>query len=126
MNKSHSILIVFLLAMALSFVISTPEPLAKAKNNISKCPTITVSCPTTEKPYTFTAALFDADSGAAIPGHNLEYRWTVSGGKITSGQGTGSIMVDASSDMRGLTATVEVRGLAAECKTKASCTTSPH
>jgi hypothetical protein len=127
MNNSHSILITLLLATALSFTALASKPPAKSKNIHSKCPIITVSCPVTERPHTFTAVLVDAESKGTIPGQNLEYHWTVSGGKIATGQGTFSITMDASStDMRGITATVDVKGLAPECETKASCTTSSH
>jgi hypothetical protein len=124
MYKSLLILITLLLSVALSFTASANKP---SENTLSKCPVITVSCPTTEQPYTFTAVLYDAESKSTVSIPNLEYSWTISKGEIASGQGTASMTVDASStDMRALTATVDVEGLAGECKTRASCTTSPH
>ena len=127
MNKSHLILITLLLALTLGFTVSTQKLLAKSKDIPSKCPIITVSCPTTGQPYAFSAILYDAETKDKISIPNLEYNWVVSKGEIAAGQGTVSMTVDGSStDMRALTASVEVKGLAFECKTRASCTTSPH
>lgn len=49
---------------------------------------------------------------------NLEYKWTVSKGEITSGQGTIAIVVSTTPEMQGqqVDATVEIKGLPAGCK----------
>jgi hypothetical protein len=85
------------------------------------CPTVTVSCPdsaTQDAPVTFTA---DISGGSADvrPGYN----WTVSAGRIISGQGTTSITVDTSG-LAGQTirATLDVSGYGMPCP--ASCTVS--
>ncbi len=59
-------------------------------------------------PMTFTAILSKGDS--------VTYNWSVSAGRITSGQGTSSIMVDTTG-LAGsnVTATVELGGLEAGC-----------
>jgi hypothetical protein len=54
----------------------------------------------------------------------LAYEWEVSGGKITSGQGTPTILVEpANTQLRDscITVTVSVRGVAPECENKKSC-----
>jgi hypothetical protein len=88
-----------------------------------ECPALSVSCPSArDVTVTFTATLSNVGSNQTI-----KYYWTVSKGKIKSGQGTRTIEVDASStDSRGLTATVEVIGLPEGCGNKASCSLSPH
>jgi hypothetical protein len=105
----------------------SPRPSAISKAIPPKCPVISVSCPTADRPFTFTAAVYDSDSREKISNRYVEYCWTLSKGKILLGQGTDSITVDGSStDMRAITATVDVRGFDSECQTKASCSTSSH
>ncbi len=54
----------------------------------------------------------------------VTFQWAVSSGKIISGQGTNSITVDVNDvNIRSVTATVEVKGLPAECNEKGSDTT---
>lgn len=85
------------------------------------CPNVTVSCPdgaTENAPTTFTATL----SGGS-PGITPSYDWTVSAGRIISGQGTPSITVDTAG-LAGQTirANLEVGGYGVSCP--ASCATS--
>ena len=90
------------------------------RQGIGDCPTVLVSCP-------------DSDSGstlilnANVAGDRsikLTFKWTVSAGKITSGQGTPSISVDMSGAWgQSLTATVEVGGFDKACRREASCST---
>jgi hypothetical protein len=116
---------VLLCALSLSFAVYSGRPSTFSKPMTSKCPVVTVSCPTADQPFRFTAGVFDADSSEKISNVYLEYCWTLSKGKIAFGQGTDSITVDGSStDIRAVTATVDVRGLDSDCKTKASCSTS--
>lgn len=83
------------------------------------CPNITIYCPenvTLDQPVTFSASVTGAPAG--IP---TNYRWTVSAGRIISGQGTTSIQVDtAGLAGQSITATLEVPGYTARCA--ATCT----
>ncbi|MBS1795070.1 MAG: hypothetical protein JSS81_14520 [Acidobacteria bacterium] len=83
------------------------------------CPTISVSgggIVRPGEPMTFTASL---NGNTTNP--NPEYYWTISRGRIQSGQGTPTITVDTTgTDPNGITATVEVKGLPASCVNTAS------
>jgi hypothetical protein len=92
------------------------------------CPQLSVECPddafNENSPLKFWARV----SGTA-PGQSLTYHWTVHSrpgfpkGRIKSGQGTSSIIVEASGPARkGLTVTVTVKGLPKGCGDLASCT----
>ena len=85
------------------------------------CPTVTVSCPeagSENAPVTFTVAITGGTPNI-IPGYN----WTISAGKIISGQGTPSITVDTGG-LAGQTvrASVDVTGFGTPCP--ASCSVS--
>ena len=85
------------------------------------CPTVNVSCPDTateNAPVTFTATL-SGGSANITPSYN----WTVSAGRIISGQGTPSITVDTAG-MAGQTirASLDVGGFGTPCP--ASCAVS--
>jgi len=85
------------------------------------CPNVTVSCPdgaSENAPTTFTATI----SGGS-PGITPSYNWTVSAGKIISGQGTPNITVDTTG-LAGQTvrANLDVGGYGMRCP--ASCATS--
>src|ERR1700682_4149877 len=85
------------------------------------CPNVTVSCPdaaSENAPATFTATI----SGGS-PGITPAYNWTISAGRIISGQGTPSITVDTTG-MAGQTirASLDVGGYGMRCP--ASCATS--
>jgi hypothetical protein len=127
-SKPQLITILFLLsALSRSVALSAGRPSTTSRAIPPKCPVISVSCPTADRPFTFTAAVYDADSREKISNRYVEYCWTLSKGKILLGQGTDSITVDGSStDMRAITATVDVRGFDSECQTKASCSTPSH
>jgi hypothetical protein len=82
------------------------------------CPTVSVSCPDTvseNAPVTFTANL-----SGGTPGITPNYNWTVSAGRIMSGQGTSSITVDTKG-LAGQTirANLDVTGFGMPCP--ASC-----
>ena len=88
------------------------------------CPTISVSCPAdveSKQPLTFELAVYGGD-----PTITSTYQWSLSRGKIVSGQGTLQIVVDVS-ELAGksLTATVKVGGYDPGCReiSVASCTT---
>jgi hypothetical protein len=83
------------------------------------CPTLSVSCPNgtgVKQPITFVASVTGGD-----PQMKPTYTWTVSVGKIISGQGTSKITVDTSG--LSTTATVSLGGADPSCTgTTASCT----
>ncbi len=85
-----------------------------------ECPTISVSCPDDMSPKIVT---YSAHISGLEPSQKITYKWSISRGKIKSGQGTSSIAVERPDDMNGLTATVEIGGLPAACSNAASCTT---
>ena len=85
------------------------------------CPTVTVSCPEAgneNAPVTFTVAI-----SGGTPNIRPGYNWTISAGKIISGQGTPSITVDTGG-LAGQTvrASVDVTGFGTPCP--ASCSVS--
>lgn len=82
------------------------------------CPSVSVSCPeagTENAPVTFSAVV-----NGGTPGITATYNWTVSAGRITSGQGTPRITVDTTG-LAGQTvrATLDVNGFGMPCP--ASC-----
>ena len=83
------------------------------------CPVVSVSCPSKMEPkgsVTFQATVLGGDT-------NVTYEWSLSAGKIISGQATSKIAVDVSglSD-ESVTATVAVGGADPSCPTVVSCT----
>jgi hypothetical protein len=85
------------------------------------CPALSVTCPTEVdegQPAAFTANLTQG-----TPVISETYKWTVSAGTITNGEGTSSITVDTTGIGGGVvTATVEVGGIDPSCNRTASCT----
>jgi hypothetical protein len=83
------------------------------------CPSVSVSCPSGIEPK--ASATFEASMLGDFP--RVTYEWSVSAGKIISGQATSKIAVDVSglSD-ESVTATVAVGGVDPLCQTVASCT----
>ena len=81
-----------------------------------------VSCPETaesNQSVTFEAHVYGGD-----PTVKATYTWSVSAGKISSGQGTSTITVDVSDVTRGsVTSSVSIGGHHAACVNTASCTT---
>ena len=85
------------------------------------CPTVEVSCPEAageNAPVTFTANI-----RGATPGITPSFNWTISAGRIISGQGTPSITVDTTG-LAGQTvrATLDIVGFGTPCP--ASCAVS--
>jgi hypothetical protein len=84
------------------------------------CPNVSIYCPETvalNTPVTYTANLSGGTAGITPV-----YNWTVTGGTITSGQGTSSIQVDATGlEGQSITANVSVEGYNLSCT--ATCTT---
>ena len=87
---------------------------------IVPCPSIMVSCPDAvdaKQPITFQANVSGGDKES-----KPTYTWTVSAGRIISGQGTPKITVDISNlNGRSVTATVSVGGMDPACAGTASC-----
>lgn len=87
------------------------------------CPLVSVTCPAevdSKGTLTFVANVTGGDAGVTPT-----YKWTVSAGKITGGQGTAKVTVDVSGLSReSVTATVAVGGMNPLCHTVASCTTN--
>jgi hypothetical protein len=90
------------------------------------CPVLTVSCPDdleTDKPITFEANVTGVE-----PETKTTITWSITAGKIASGQGTSKITVTASeTERRGLTATAFLGDADPSCSTTtASCTIRIH
>jgi hypothetical protein len=85
------------------------------------CPNVTVSCPdaaSENAPATFTATISGGSAGITPT-----YNWTVSAGRIISGQGTTSITIDtAGLAGQSIRANLDVGGYGMRCP--ASCATS--
>lgn len=87
------------------------------------CPSVSVSCPNdlASKSITFEAIVKDGD-----PEMKPSYTWSISAGKIVSGQGTSKVTVDISErGGRSVTATMLLGGAHPACNiSQASCTIS--
>ena len=105
----------------LVFVVLSATGRGFSQTRGSDCLGISVACPNSidPSPVNFAARVTGDD-----PSNKLTFNWTVSAGKIISGQGTSSISVDTA-DIEGktITATVEVGGIPDGCGNKASCST---
>ena len=85
------------------------------------CPTVTVTCPDVAI-ESGEAVKFQASVKDGGPNISPTFKWTVSEGSITSGQDTATIIVKLPGHaLSSITATVEVRGFAPECRNTASC-----
>ena len=112
----HLAVIVALISLATG---ATPRPPAAAE-----CPTVTIDCSVgivcPDEPTTFTATINGGD-----PSIQPTFKWTLSAGTITGGQGTPTITVDVTGlGSQSVTATVELSGLTAltaDCAKSASC-----
>jgi hypothetical protein len=104
-----------LLSVAI-LTLSASEAALSQEPRIADCPALVVACPDRIAPgVKFVANL----SGAAL--EKVNWKWSVVGGSIYTGQGTPSILVTPTS-ISSLTASVEVGGLPLPCVNKASCT----
>lgn len=105
-------------AVLLSFAALAPAGSPAREGVDNPCPTITVSCPdgaSPGKPATYRVSVSGAD-----PSVTPTFKWSVSSGKIISGQGTAEIQVESHGSTQ--TATVEVGGYPSLCATTVSCT----
>lgn len=84
------------------------------------CPSVTVSCPSSlESKDSIT---FEATVSGGYTDTTPTFKWTLSAGKIVSGQATPRITVDVSGlSQNGITATVSVGGFNPSCATVSSC-----
>jgi hypothetical protein len=86
------------------------------------CPTISIQCPT-DVPQMGAPMTVSVNVSGGDPNAEVRYKWAVSAGTITAGQGTPTITVDtAGLGGNAVTATVELYGLAPECDRTESCT----
>lgn len=96
----------------------------KAQSQAPSCPTISISCPSDglkpDEPAMLSVNITGGNSHV-----NPKYKWKVSVGKIASGQGTPTIVIDtAGSDGQSITVTIEIEGFQPECDMVRSCTLS--
>lgn len=107
--------IIFALILAFSFWFSV-----FAQNENQSCPKIEVTGGGQVRPGETMS--FTANVTGGLRKAPLEYEWTVSGGTISSGQGTSSITVDISgtSGEINVTAVVKIKGLFDNCPNTAS------
>lgn len=103
-----------LLALTLAMIYST---VAAGQQPNPQCPTIRVigppGIPMEGEPFPFTVKVKPAES-------KLSFKWRISYGVISSGQGTSTIHVKIGPNDAGTTATVEISGLPKECPNFAS------
>lgn len=93
------------------------------------CSMIVITCPTEEMKSGTWVTISVRDDSWYRPKPSLSYKWKVSAGRIVSGQGTPSIMVDTQGlDGRYITATVEIgrNGLPAACELVRTASCSVH
>ncbi len=115
--------LLLLTALVLPTLVTTARR-GDAARAARQCPEIKVSCPDTVSPG--EEVEFNAAVDAAAAAVKFTYKWELSAGSITAGQGAPTIKADTTGLSGGqtVTATVEVAGLAAGCERKASCTTA--
>src|SRR6185503_13548760 len=80
------------------------------------CPVISVS--QVEATSTGLTLIYNVNVQGGDPSVTPKFKWTVSPGKITSGQGTAGVSVDPEGN-KSIDVTVEVIGYAADCQNKA-------
>ena len=123
--------VLFLSFLVVAFGFNSGSPISKpqvalASSNeemIAECPKIDMTYP---DPFDEKAPLkFEVRIEGADPNKQLKYSWFVSKGRVKSGQGTASIVVEVDGvERQGLTATVVICGLPYECENEISRTTA--
>ena len=112
--------IIFTTILLLSFCFAA---FAQVEGKVPQCPTINViglaEIIEPSKPITFTSKFSENFENT-----DIEYNWTVEGGKIIEGQGTKSIKALMDECGRTMTATLSVKGLPPACYDSASETFS--
>jgi hypothetical protein len=111
-QSQHAVSVSTTVTVALCSGCERPPPL---------CPTVSVSCPTD---LAAKEIPFEAFVQGGEPGMQPTFTWTITAGKIISGQGTSKIVVDSSGlNGRSITATVSLGGADPACAVQqASCT----
>jgi hypothetical protein len=96
------------------------------RTTVVPCPTISVSCPSAVEPK--QPVVFEATVAGGPADIKPSYRWSISAGKILSGQGTSKLVVDVSElGGKSITATVSVGGdYNPSCPVQASCSMSDY
>ena len=114
--------LLLILALVLPALVTTARR-GDAARAARQCPEIKVSCPDSVRPG--EEVEFNAAVDAAAAAVKFTYKWELSAGSITTGQGASAMKADTAGLSGGqvVTATVEVGGLAAGCVRQASCTT---
>jgi len=101
----------------------TAVPIPAQATNSSSCPRVTVECPDTVRAG--TPVVFRAHIQSAGNPTGYGFRWVVSAGAITKGQGSPAITVDtAGLNGQPITATLEVVGMPAGCPNRFRCDTA--
>lgn len=97
---------------------------AKVRPRLGSCPVIMIACLSNE-PCCGSKYTFSANISGGYADREPTYKWSISAGTITSGQGTGSIEVDASkANGKPLEVTVEVGNVIPDgCPTTETYTT---
>lgn len=111
--------LVALLTSAAALLAQTGAGQRSPTPSLGDCPTVAVSCPDTseaDRRLVFTAKVSGGD-----PNVTPTFKWTVTAGTISGGQGTGSITVEIPGNYGSYSATVEVGGYERNCKASASC-----
>jgi hypothetical protein len=80
---------------------------------LAACPTISLCC--RERVTAGQFAPFSVTVEGGTPGARPAYVWSVSAGRVASGQGTEAIDVDTRSAVQTISATIEVRGYGLRC-----------
>ncbi|HEV7893941.1 MAG TPA: hypothetical protein VGP08_25220 [Pyrinomonadaceae bacterium] len=102
---------------------ATPRRAAVARTALQQCPAVKVTCLDSISPG--EELTFSAEVDTAASAVKNTFKWELSAGTITEGQGTPSLKVDSTGvGVQTVTATVEVAGLPAACASKSSCTTA--
>lgn len=107
---------IFVLTLCLLAVVRVG--VSAQQNGATPCPTVVINCP--DGPSPGRPAYYSAHVSGGDPSVKPTYRWTVSAGTITGGEGTARISVEAEGS-NSLTATVEVGGYPASCPASSSC-----
>jgi hypothetical protein len=85
----------------------------------SECPKVNIDCGySPNDTWTYSVIIEGYDNKK-----ELTYKWSVSQGKIKSGQGTSTITIDRPDIMKGITVTVFIGGLPEGCRSALSCST---
>jgi hypothetical protein len=101
----------------------TPARHSAVARAAQQCPAVVVSCRDSISPGEELTFNVEVDTAASAVKNT--FKWEISAGTITEGQGTPLLKVDATGvGVDVVTATVDVAGLPAACARKSSCTTA--